>query len=79
MPLRKEFEQTKISRETMGMKFADRRETYFVEPKSDPHISRGVSSASVTKSATMPTGHRVHTLDRGVFDRAVKAAAKDQK
>lgn len=43
--------------------------------KKDSFIIRtSRRSGPSVSSVTLPSGHRVHTLDRGVFDRAVKAA-----
>jgi len=41
--------------------------------KKDTYI---VGNSRVGSSLTLPNGQRVHTLDRGLFDRAVTAAEK---
>lgn len=41
--------------------------------KKDTYI---VGNSRVGSSLTLPNGQRVHTLDRGLFDRAVTAASK---
>jgi hypothetical protein len=44
----------------------------------DTFIIRNVraGSSASTSTVTLPSGRRVHSLDRGVFERAVRAAEK---
>ena len=52
-------------------KTMERRDTFIVREKVSSH-----NNHSHTKTATLPGGQRVHSLDREVLDRAIKAAVK---
>lgn len=53
-------------------------DTFIVQSEADNQKQSRVASEP-TRTITLPNGERVHTLDRSVFDRAVRAAMQDKK
>lgn len=66
-----------LRRESKMEKLLERKETFIVRQKDDGGPKRHPEHQ--TETLAMPGGHRVHALDRKVFDRAVKTAMKSVK
>ena len=60
-------------------KILDRRDTFIVQSKPAPEQSLSTATSSITRTVRLPSGQRIHVVDRVVFDRAVRAATQDKK
>ncbi|MCJ2025102.1 hypothetical protein MKK52_12840 [Methylobacterium sp. J-067] len=58
---------------------AGRRDTFFVRPNDGIKISDRQQSALRVETLTLPSGQRVHALERRVFDKAIKDAMPPRK
>ncbi len=60
---------------------AERRDTFFVRPENEIETSNASDSnkASRITVLTLPSGNRVHALERKVFNHAVREAMKPLK
>jgi hypothetical protein len=50
------------------------KDTFFVDSSS---IKRPEDSPSTLSTTVFPDGHRVHSIDRTLYDRAIKNAMKE--
>lgn len=60
-------------------KVLDRRDTFIVQSKPTPQQPTSAATPSITHTVRLPSGQRIHVVDRAAFDRAVKAATQDKK
>jgi hypothetical protein len=61
-------------------KIAEPGETFLVHEGSSKKrpLSKIIESRSSTRTVMLPGGHRVHTVDRAAFERAVRAAMRNE-
>lgn len=59
-------------------KTLDRRDTFIVQSKPTPQHPTSIVTESITRTVRLPSGQRIHVVDRAAFDRAVRAATQDK-
>ena len=61
-------------------KIAEPGETFLVQERNSKKrpLSKTLEACSSTRTVVLPGGHRIHTVDRTAFERAIRAAMRNE-